>query len=196
MRSPGLGAFPPPFPYGYSGVGEWGGNRLVPIASKPAGRGQQWRRALVTESRLPAFEEWLTEHLGAPVKVKLMPAIPEPVPALPPDVSTVVDRIPPRAVAEPSSDTPSCPDPGDDGRCLVPAGLPRAAEATAHIAEPPVTESIIHPASTICPSVVAWPAACGRPSSATSGTLYTPQSAPGKLNAFRQPPSCCPPRPG
>ena len=69
----------PNIPLGSISIGGCSGNRLVPVSYRPAGRGQQTRRALVLENRLEGLADWLTERLGAVVRVEVAPD-PEPPP--------------------------------------------------------------------------------------------------------------------
>ena len=70
-------------PLGRSTIGECPLNRLVEVSYRPAGRGQQTRRALVLESRLNGLAEWLTERLGVAVCVEVVQADPNPDPPAP-----------------------------------------------------------------------------------------------------------------
>jgi len=78
----------------------------VEVSYRPEGRGQQTRRALVTEERLPTLGAWLTEALGTKVHVQpVSPGTdPEPprTPLTPPSpASTDDDRSPYDDVGQP-----------------------------------------------------------------------------------------------
>lgn len=109
-------------------IGECPANRLVEVSYRPAGRGQQTRRALVLESRLDGLAEWLTERLGAVVRVEVVqpePPNPDPPPAPRPpppppaaDDDGVDDDLPPEPPpGHPAWDTP--PPAELDGRELA-----------------------------------------------------------------------------
>ena len=89
----------PKSPLGKVHIGEISGNTLVPVSYRPAGRGQQTRRALVTESRLEGLAERLTEHLGAAVRVEVVQpdpsSDPPPAPRPPPPSPPAADDEPP-----------------------------------------------------------------------------------------------------
>ena len=90
----------PPKPLGVIYLGEWGGNRFLEVSYRPAGRGQQNRRAWVAENRLEALGEWLTERLGAAVCVEMMR------PALTPEPATVPADQPVASALVPAGDAP------------------------------------------------------------------------------------------
>lgn len=62
----------PPNPLLLGLIGEWGGNRLTKVTYRPAGRGQQNRRAWVAKDRVDGLAEWLSLQLGAAVSVEVV----------------------------------------------------------------------------------------------------------------------------
>ncbi len=125
-KEAGEGHFPK-FPLGEEYIGGISGNRLVPVSYRPAGRGQQTRRALVLESRLEGLAEWLTEHLGAAVRVEVVqpdpnpdpPPAPRPPPPPPPAADDAADDDEPPP-GHPAWDCPPVEEP--DGRWVLADG--------------------------------------------------------------------------
>ena len=103
MRESGEGDFPD-IPLCISLLGECPGNTLARVSYRPAGRGQQTRRALVLESRLPTLAEWLTERLGAEVRVEVVQPDPNPDP---PPAPRPPSPAPPAADDEPPPGHPA-----------------------------------------------------------------------------------------
>jgi len=107
MREFGEGYFPD-IPLGDISIGECPGNTLVRVSYRPTGRGQQTRRALVLESRLPTLAEWLTERLGAFVQVEVLQPDPNPdPPPSPPPRPAPRQHAPADADHEPSPGHPA-----------------------------------------------------------------------------------------
>ena len=78
---------------GDSSPGGWYPNHHLLVRYRPAGRGQQSRRALVTLDRLDGLAEWLSEKLKAVVTVELVKPDPvrPPAPEPPPSTLPVAD---------------------------------------------------------------------------------------------------------
>jgi len=72
----------PPIPLRRVLLGKWGGNRLTEVEYRPAGRGQQERRALVAPELLKGFAAWLANLIGP--LAHYAEHVPEPPPPPPP----------------------------------------------------------------------------------------------------------------
>ena len=121
----------PDIPLRRSFIGDCRGNQRRAVRYKPHGRGQQWRRALVAESRLATLAEFLAEQLGAPVTVEAeplpaVPAAPPPEPVRAPAEPPPEPVPPPRPPPDPALPSVESPDfwspwpPDADGWPVVP----------------------------------------------------------------------------
>jgi len=108
IQRAGAGGYFPDISLGSTILGECPGNRLVEVTYRPAGRGQQERRALVLPELLEAMPEWLAQVCGTPLAHYAVVQPPPPPPPSPAAENPAGPKVPPDPDQAP---TQSAPDP-------------------------------------------------------------------------------------
>jgi len=104
IQRAGAGGYFPDIPLGNTTLGECPGNKLVEVTYRPAGRGQQERRALVLPELLEAMPEWLAQVCGAPLAHYAV--VQPPPPPSPAAEKPAGSKLPPDAPLHPSARNP------------------------------------------------------------------------------------------